>query len=238
MSTCPRCGFSYPFDTDRCPNCYDPKLFIPASPSQGPQRLSEWKAQPVRRMVTETPFDGIASGVPVGAVILLSGAGGIGKSSWALRLAGRWPAHAWYAPYETGPEKLRQDADRLQVDATRIWVIEEDDARPSAHAGPESLVVIDSLNDYAARNSLDLVQAAYSARHQRNAEATILLLAHVNKLGDVAGPEQLKHDVDVWIELSVTPEGQEHVFSCRQKNRYGPLWEDVWPAPWAQSSSC
>lgn len=250
MSVCPRCGFTYPYETDRCPNCLDPKVFHASAPLQQRfRRLSEWADRPVVAHKTGTPFDAITgAGVPEGASILFTGAGGLGKSSWALVLCHSWPGASVYYPYETGAAKLRQDAERLHVNPALIYVSEEDqqplpDLRLllDRDEGSPILIVVDSLQEYAMRFDLSLEAAAQrltAVAHR--CPATVLMIGHVTKEGDAAGPERLKHEVDVWIELEsgFAAEDPEmtvprHCFAARQKNRCGPLGSVTVPEPWA-----
>lgn len=237
MSLCARCGFQSAYVFEACPNCLDPTTPVTIIEPPDAVRLSSVPIEPVEVCVTGTPFDAIGEiGVPQGAAILLSGPAGSGKSTWGLRIAEHWHGHAWYCPYERGVEALRRDAERLHVELEKIWVCAQD-AVPFRFASPTGVLIIDSLNEYATTQTIDLVEAARTlTAHANRTTTTVIMVAHVTKEWDVAGSERIKHAVDVWVEVIPNDESNPtpmQVLRCMQKNRYGPMWQTIAKVPWS-----
>lgn len=236
---CGRCGFQSFYDWQKCPNCLDPAEFlIEESPDGEPMKLADVLAEPVSAVLTETPFDLITgTGIPRGAAILLSGPAGCGKSSWALRITACWDGIGWYYAYERNPEALRRDAERLDINLDRIWLCDLE-RPPSMYHDHRGLLVIDSVNEFAAKMEYGLLGAVrFLSEHAWNSRTTVLMIAHVTKEWDVIGSERVKHAADVLVEI--VPGFQEQrtgtvkqLISCQQKNRFGPLWQKLVAPPW------
>lgn len=205
-----------------------------------PRRLSEIDGDASPRVVTgELELDRVLGGgfVP-GSVVLLGGDPGIGKSTLALQLAGRLAAggrSVLYVSGEESAEQIKLRAERLAglggslqiLTTTRV----ESLAGPLAELAP-AVVVVDSIQTIAtdaiesAAGSVAQVResAAQLAATAKRLGAVLLLIGHVTKDGQLAGPRVLEHLVDVVL----TFEGDRaHAFRLLRavKNRFGSTQE-------------
>ncbi|HPG25864.1 MAG: DNA repair protein RadA [Spirochaetaceae bacterium] len=205
-----------------------------------PRRLAEIDADASPRIRSgEGELDRVLGGgfVP-GSVILLGGDPGIGKSTLALQVAGGLAAagrSVLYVSGEESAEQIRLRASRLPGVGGGLQVLTS--TRVEALAGPlrelaPSVVVIDSIQTIqtdaieSAAGSVAQVResAAQLAATAKRSNAVLLLIGHVTKDGQLAGPRVLEHLVDVVL----TFEGdRHHAFRLLRtvKNRFGSTQE-------------
>ncbi len=211
-----------------------------ASITTAPQLLSDvLESSSARRTSGSGELDRVlGGGIVPGAVVLLTGEPGMGKSTLMLRVAdlSHGPgasrrSDVLYIAGEESPAQIRMRADRLGVDGTRIRVYAESDVRRIESAvvatEPDLLIVdsIQSLHDPSIPSgpgsviqtrSCAVVLQQLAKKH----EVPIFLVGHVTKDGAVAGPKVLEHIVDTVIQF----EGDRHnIFRILRavKNRFG-----------------
>ncbi|WP_300614543.1 DNA repair protein RadA, partial [Trebonia sp.] len=179
----------------------------------------------------------LGGGLVPGAVLLLAGEPGVGKSTLLLE-AGALLAAAGPVLYVTGEEsaaQVRLRADRIGAVHDNLYLAAETDLDAIiAHVGNvrPRLLIIDSVQTIAAADvdgvpggvtQVREVAAVLTAVAKDQAMATILV-GHVTKDGSVAGPRTLEHIVDVVLHF----EGDRHSrlrMVRAVKNRYGPTDE-------------
>ena len=180
----------------------------------------------------------LGGGLVPGAVVLVAGEPGIGKSTLLLDVCGREGRAGRRVLYVTGEEsaaQVRLRAQRIEALASTLYLAAETDlAAVLGHIEQvrPDLVVIDSVQtigsaqvDGAAGNVAQVreVAAALIATAKSRGIAT-LLVGHVTKDGSIAGPRVLEHLVDVVVQF----EGERHSrlrLVRAVKNRYGPTDE-------------
>ena len=173
----------------------------------------------------------LSGGLVPGSVTLLGGEPGIGKSTLALQIAGTWPGTVLYVSAEESAQQVRRRAERLGVVRDGLFLLAEtglgDIDAAVSQIGP-SLMVIDSVQTVAdpavssAPGSVSQVRAV--AQHlthiAKRHDLPTMLIGHVTKDGDLAGPRALEHLVDTVL----TFEGDRH-HALRMvravKHRYG-----------------
>ncbi|HEX2049246.1 MAG TPA: DNA repair protein RadA [Actinomycetota bacterium] len=176
----------------------------------------------------------LGGGVVPGAVVLLSGEPGIGKSTLVLQLLDGAARGGRRALLVTGEESLDQvalRAARLSVDAGALRAIAttalEDVVAAAAEERPD-VVVVDSVQTLAA-GDLDGAPGAVAqvrecaarlVRHAKATGAAVVLVGHVTKDGGVAGPKTLEHVVDVVVSLDGERGGVVRLLRAA-KNRFG-----------------
>jgi DNA repair protein RadA/Sms len=180
----------------------------------------------------------LGGGLVSGAVVLLAGEPGAGKSTLCLELAARAARDGARTLYVTGEESAAQV--RLRAERTgglepHLWLAAETDlAALLGHVdavGP-ALLVVDSVQTVGTTSvegtaggvtQIRAVTAALVAVAKERGIATVLV-GHVTKDGSIAGPRLLEHLVDVVLHF----EGDRHS-TLRMvravKNRYGPADE-------------
>lgn len=179
----------------------------------------------------------LGGGLVPGAVVLLAGEPGVGKSTLLLELAARC-ADGGTALYLTGEEsaaQVRLRADRIGAVHPALYLAAETEL--SAIVGhldavrPE-LLVVDSVQAVASAavdgvpGGVTQVREVAGAliRLAKERGITVILVGHVTKDGSIAGPRLLEHLVDVVLQF----EGDRHArlrVVRAVKNRFGPTDE-------------
>lgn len=191
------------------------------------------------RTATGSPeFDRVlGGGLMPGAVILLGGDPGVGKSTLLLQVAARL-AGRLSVLYVSGEESLRQvgqRARRLGVGDSGLQLLAETriDVVLDAVAGARARVlVVDSMQTVTAP---DLGAAAGSVSQLRECVARLVRLAkerdvavfiigHVTKEGAIAGPRVVEHMVDTVLYFESDPASRFSMVRA-VKNRFGAVNE-------------
>ncbi len=180
----------------------------------------------------------LGGGLVDGAVALLAGEPGVGKSTLLLEVAARWARSGGPVLYVSGEEsaaQVRLRAERVGALDERLLLASETDlGAVLAHldAVRPSLVVLDSVQtvasaevDGAAGGVTQVREVAASLiRVAKDRGTAVVLVGHVTKDGSIAGPRVLEHLVDVVLHF----EGDRHSrlrLVRAVKNRYGPADE-------------
>ena len=180
----------------------------------------------------------LGGGLVPGAVVLLAGEPGVGKSTLLLAAAAQAARDGAPTLYVTGEESAAQV--RLRAERTgdldpHLWLAAETDLEAVlAHidAVRPGLLIVDSVQTMATAGvdgsaggvtQIRAVTAALAGIAKERSIATVLV-GHVTKDGSIAGPRLLEHLVDVVLYF----EGDRHS-TLRMvravKNRYGPADE-------------
>jgi DNA repair protein RadA/Sms len=185
-------------------------------------------------------FDRVTGGGFVrGSVLLVGGDPGIGKSTLLLQAAAALARAGHRTVYISGEEavaQIRMRADRLGLAGAALELaaetsVEDIVATLAAGALPR-LVVIDSIQTMwtdavdAAPGTVTQVRGAAQAliRFAKRSGAAVILVGHVTKDGQIAGPRVVEHMVDA--VLSFEGEGSHQFRILRAlKNRFGPTDE-------------
>ena len=244
---CNECGYESAKWLGKCPACNSWNTFfeqkIIESKSQissdkkrnVPQKLSTYEAKETIR--TSTGFEELdrvlGGGLVKGSLILLGGEPGIGKSTLILQICDKVKGEGkvLYVSGEESAEQIKMRADRLGIKNDDILFLGETDIDIVNQAiidlNPK-LVIIDSIQTMyseeitAAAGSVSQVREITSQvmRVCKQREITTIIIGHVTKEGNIAGPRVLEHMVDTVLYL----EGERY-FSYRilrgVKNRFG-----------------
>lgn len=237
LGRCPGCGaWNSLVEEPKTPRRgrQEPKGFGLREP-EPPRLIAEVDSQDFARIPTGMgELDRVLGGglVP-GSYTLLAGAPGIGKSTLAMQLA-REMARYGTVLYVTGEESTRQlklRAKRLGALVPNLYVVAETDVSvivEHAEKLKPMLLIIDSIQTLmdpeglSAPGSVSQVRACAAAllHFSKQKGCTTLVLAHINKDGNIAGPRTLEHMVDTVLLF----EGENQLRILRStKNRFGPL---------------
>jgi DNA repair protein RadA/Sms len=202
--------------------------------------LSAVTEQPPRVEVGVAELDRVTGGgfVP-GSVLLMAGEPGIGKSTLLIQTCARLADLGHRIVYISGEEavaQVRLRAQRLGLADARVELAAEtsveDVVATLGQGRPPALVVIDSIQTMwtekveSTPGTVTQVRASAQAliRYAKTTGATVILVGHVTKEGQVAGPRVVEHMVDA--VLSFEGEGGHHFRILRAlKNRFGPTDE-------------
>ena len=174
-------------------------------------------------------------GVVPGSAMLIGGEPGIGKSTLLLQLAAQLARTGKRALYFSGEEataQVRLRAERLGLSDSPVELASETSLAnilaTLEHGKPADLVVIDSVQTLwadaieAAPGTVSQVRAAAQAliRHAKSAGSAILLVGHVTKDGQIAGPKVIEHMVDTVLYFE-GDRGHTYRILRAVKNRFG-----------------
>jgi DNA repair protein RadA/Sms len=205
--------------------------------------MSEVLASPLARISSGVAeFDRVlGGGFVAGELLALSGDPGIGKSTLALEVAAwmaKAGARALYVAGEESEEQVATRAARLPVSCAEVEIVSTqslDEALGAAAAfGPE-VVVWDSMQALRADDVTGFAGGAAQVRAgiaelQRLAKGTgaiVIVISHVTKEGEIAGPEDLVHAVDAHLHLEgdLASGGGDYRCLRSMKNRFGATSE-------------
>ncbi|MDO6497754.1 DNA repair protein RadA [Photobacterium sanguinicancri] len=200
------------------------------------QKLSEVKATDVPRYSSGiTELDRVlGGGIVPGSVLLLCGDPGAGKSTLLLQSIGAVAEHksALYVSGEESINQISQRAVRLNTpNLDKINVVAETSVEQILNLVAQQkadFVIIDSIqtmtvahNDSAAGSPSQVKESAAAlTRYAKTEGVTFLIIGHINKDSNVAGPMQLIHIVDGLFALSSTSDEKFRVLRT-SKNRFG-----------------
>ncbi|PIE74296.1 MAG: DNA repair protein RadA [Deltaproteobacteria bacterium] len=203
-----------------------------------PSLLAEMTDKPLAVFTSSIPEldELLGNGVVPGAAILLGGEPGVGKSTILLQVAAGVAKQSLRVVYVSGEESLEQIRGR----AARLGVLEcgleamacnqaEDILALMDEKECPHLLIIDSVQTMACSHvdgtvgSVSQVRAVSTMLMEKAKQTgcTIILVGHVTKEGQIAGPKLLEHMVDTVLYL----EGERrHLYRVLRvvKNRFGP----------------
>ena len=179
----------------------------------------------------------LGGGLVPGAVILLAGDPGIGKSTLLLQVSRHVSAKhkVLYVAGEESASQVRIRSGRLGMDASQVYVGTQQNALAVAEEFSEfeqGVAIVDSIQSVfhpalsSAPGSVSQVrecaQVLISAAKAKNT-ATIMV-GHVTKEGSIAGPRVLEHMVDVVLYFEGDRARQLRIVRA-VKNRFGSTQE-------------
>lgn len=245
---CNNCGYESPKWMGKCPACGEWNSFfeekvITSKSSNGktnkervkPIELSKIEGKETTRV--STGFDELdrvlGGGLVNGSLVLLGGEPGIGKSTIILQICNKikTAGKVLYVSGEESAEQVKIRADRLNVKNDNLLFLSETDihiVEEEIEQIKPALVIIDSIQTMysdeitSAPGSVSQVReiTAKIMRMCKENGITTILIGHVTKDGNIAGPRVLEHMVDTVLYL----EGERY-FSYRilrgVKNRFG-----------------
>ena len=244
---CSNCGNESSKWFGRCPacnewnTCYEEKINLKSSGKSASKKtattvkLDDVKKQDIVR--TKTGFDELdrvlGGGLVKGSLTLLGGEPGIGKSTLILQICDKikGEGQVLYVSGEESAQQIKIRADRLGIKNNDIVFLGETDIDVIEDAilktNPK-LVIIDSIQTMYS-DEITLGPGSVSQVREITArimkmckqeEITTIIIGHVTKDGNIAGPRVLEHMVDTVLYL----EGERY-FAYRilrgVKNRFG-----------------
>jgi len=243
---CSSCGADAPRWSGQCPSCgewntmapfSEPRVRAAGQAARGgrPEAVGHLAAVPEARWSTGfAEFDRVlGGGVVPGSVTLIGGEPGIGKSTLLLQCAAALAAGQGVL-YATGEESVRQVAERarrLELAAGRLELVAETAVERVVELARESgasILVIDSIQtmtvaavESAAGAVTQLRESTASlVRHAKSSGTAVLLIGHVTREGNIAGPRVLEHMVDTVLYFESDSGSRFRVIRA-VKNRFG-----------------
>ena len=177
----------------------------------------------------------LGGGLVKGSVVLLGGEPGIGKSTLLLQIALRMKNKVLYVSGEESMTQIKLRADRLKNSNENCLILTETKTQQIFNVAQETspdVIVIDSIQtlhtEYieASPGSISQIRETASEliKYAKETDTPVVLIGHITKEGNIAGPKILEHMVDVVLQF----EGdRNHTYRIlrAQKNRFGSTAE-------------
>jgi DNA repair protein RadA/Sms len=246
---CQQCGVPSPKWIGRCPSCQQWNTFVeeritpavdsPASWDSSPVRFAEITGVEFPRVTTGiNEFDRVlGGGVVAGALVLLGGDPGVGKSTLMLDVASHLAESSvvLYASGEESAHQIKMRGERLSVKTKDLHIYAEMSVEKILRAAEDlsaKAVVIDSIQTTfsekleMAPGSIGQVREVASQLlfWTKKNHVPVFLIGHITKDGSIAGPKALEHIVDTVLYFE-GPRQHPHRIVRTIKNRFGPANE-------------
>lgn len=244
---CSNCGYESAKWLGKCPGCnewnsfYEEKISKETGKSSEkrktvtPKKLNSVESKETTRISTGIGELNrvLGGGLVEGSLVLLGGEPGIGKSTLILQICDKVEVEGevLYISGEESAEQIKLRADRLKIKSDNILFLSETDIdliEENINSINPKLVIIDSIQTMysdeitSAPGSVSQVReiTARIMKMCKSNGVTTIIIGHVTKDGNIAGPRVLEHMVDTVLYL----EGERY-FSYRilrgVKNRFG-----------------
>lgn len=200
--------------------------------SVSPVNLADLAFEPKTRFSSGVnEFDEvIGSGIVPGSLILLGGDPGIGKSTLALQIAVNLTTSVLYVSGEESANQIKMRGERISP-KHNFQVLAETDLNTvvaTLETITPKLVIIDSIQtmyaDTASGVAGGVAQVTFAVqtlmRIAKTLHIAIILIGHVTKEGNLAGPKTLEHMVDTVLYLEGERFANLRILRC-VKNRFG-----------------
>ncbi len=251
---CDNCGFDSVKWYGKCPSCgawNTMREFTPEdsaatgalrgdagsklSPSGKPEVLSEISESDEIRFGTGfSELDRVLGGGAVkGALVLIGGEPGIGKSTLMLQISQRLSDNGkvLYASGEESKRQIKLRAGRLQIPGERIMILSEtrlEAILSICDREKPNILIVDSIQtvyqaglNAAPGNISQIKECAMTLLRMAKATGTLVfIVGHVNKDGEIAGPKILEHMVDCVLYFEGDQQGAYRILRAA-KNRFG-----------------
>ncbi len=250
--SCTECGSQSPKWLGRCPECAawnsfveetplpaDARPLMRLSPATAPVPIDQLDVDESPRASTRFPnFDRVLGGglVP-GAVVLVGGEPGIGKSTLLLQIAERLGAAGGvlYVSGEESPRQIALRARRLGTLSPAISLFAETSVEriiESIESSRPSAVIVDSIQTMHTQRNGSVAGSVGQVRETagllmaaaKRLAIPIFLIGHITKEGTIAGPKTLEHIVDTVLYFE-GDKFQDSRLIRAYKNRFGPVNE-------------
>lgn len=254
---CQSCGYESPKWLGKCPTCNQWNTFVEELITKGESGKGSWKIEgsgPARaskpiliqeiedqKVKRYTTPDGelnrvLGGGIVPGALILIGGEPGIGKSTLMLQLALNYPAaKTLYVSGEESESQIKMRAERIGIKSKECYILAETQTQAifkQIEILQPNILIIDSIQTLTSAfvestaGSVSQVRecTAELMKFAKETSTPVFLIGHITKEGTIAGPKVLEHMVDTVLQF----EGDRHL-SYRIlrtiKNRFGSTSE-------------
>lgn len=252
---CQSCGYESAKWLGKCPSCDTWNTFVEEVISKSQKGNTDWKSsknkrqnkpeaiktitanKEERRSSQDLELDrALGGGIVPGAVILIGGEPGIGKSTLMLQVAlAMSNTKVLYISGEESQQQIKMRADRIQNSSENCFILTETSTQNIFQQIEElkpDLLIVDSIQTMysdkaeSAPGSISQVKqsSAELIKFAKETDTPVFLIGHITKDGAIAGPKVLEHMVDTVLQF----EGDRHLtyrIVRTTKNRFGSTSE-------------
>lgn len=250
---CQSCGTQHAKWQGQCNSCKAWNTLVEEVVEKSPQRnwkASQKKTQAVKPLKIEqidtkqeprmnsgdTELNRVlGGGIIPGALILLGGEPGIGKSTLLLQIAMSVKCKVLYVSGEESQKQIKIRSERIISASDQCYILSETKTQnifSQIEVLAPEMVIIDSVQtlhtDYIESSPGSVSQikecTAEFIKFAKETHVPVFLVGHITKDGQIAGPKILEHMVDVVLHF----EGdRNHIYRIlrTQKNRFGATSE-------------
>lgn len=248
---CNNCGATSSNWLGRCPQCNEWDTFteeiiqsaspqitkIPEGEKSIPTLLSELNIESEMRVsIGDSELERVlGGGIVPGSLILMAGEPGAGKSTLCLQLASNPSLKMLYISGEESSSQIKMRAQRLGIKGDNCHILAETDLNKIMEAIIDiqsGVVIIDSVQTMYSPD-LESVPGSVSQIREcsyrlqqlaKQTAITVIMVGHITKEGDIAGPKLMEHIVDVVLHLEGDRQYNLRLLRCI-KNRFGSTRE-------------
>lgn len=247
---CQECGYESAGYLGKCPECgawgslveetQQTSVFVGAQQdflnTAKPSLINEIELGKEVRMTTSiSEFDRVLGGGLVqGSLVLIAGDPGIGKSTLTLQTSGllcKNSKKVLYVSAEESASQIKLHADRLSIKADCLYIYPQtnlESIKKEIENLKPDVVVIDSIQAIYTQNitssagSVSQIRECcnYLMQMAKNENITVIVIGHVTKDGNIAGPKVLEHMVDTVIYFEGDKYKSYRLLRA-MKNRFG-----------------
>lgn len=177
----------------------------------------------------------LGGGIVPGSMILLGGEPGIGKSTLLLQISLKLPYKTLYVSGEESQKQIKMRGERITASGENCYILCETKTQnifKQIQDIEPDVVIIDSIQTLhtdhidASPGTISQIRecTAELIKFSKESGVPVLLIGHITKDGNIAGPKILEHMVDTVLQF----EGdRNHVYRILRslKNRFGSTAE-------------
>jgi DNA repair protein RadA/Sms len=249
---CKECGYTSVSWIGKCPECNSWNSFIEEI-IENPVIKSKLSAEKEllnintinleKEVIIKTEKEEIdnffGEGIVAGSVILITGEPGVGKSTFLLFLANLFKENTkiYYFSGEESQAQVKRRYDRLNTDNKNLYIsnqIEIESIFDLCNKDKPDIIFIDSIQTcYSLKvdsSAGTISQIKHCTSHfidySKKNSIPIIIIGHITKSGDIAGPKIMEHMVDVVLYLDGDFQHQYRMLRSI-KNRFGGIEEMI-----------
>ena len=228
---CQNCGYETAGYLGKCPECNSWSSFVeeidtPSAKKETaievidsipPMKLNEIEMNSALRFSTNiSEFDRVlGGGIVQGSLVLLAGDPGIGKSTILLQTSGELCKNnkkVFYVSAEESASQVKLRAERLGIKSDNLYIYPQNNLelikKHIEELNPD-LVIVDSIQAVytsliqSTTGSVSQIRECCNTLMQisKSQNVSIIIIGHVTKEGNIAGPKVLEHMVDAVIQF-------------------------------------